>query len=126
MSAISPQVAAQPAVLCGIDWRTYRRLQRAFAGRRFRLTYDRGTLEIMSPLMDHERPAYWLGRFIEVLAEELRIPFLAGRSVTIATGSPVPPEWCARAFWTSGSIRPQTWPSRWTSPAVRSIAWAST
>jgi Uma2 family endonuclease len=82
MSAISPKVA-QPAVLYGIDWQTYSRLLRAFVGRRFRLTYDRGVLEIMSPLLDHERPAYWLGRFIEALTEELRVPCLAGRSVTL-------------------------------------------
>jgi hypothetical protein len=38
--------ASTPAVLYDIDWRVYTRLLRAFEGeRRFRLTYDRGTLE---------------------------------------------------------------------------------
>jgi Uma2 family endonuclease len=83
MSVTHPPVGYPPAVLHGIDWRTYRRLERAFAGRRYRLTYDRGALEIMSPLLDHERPAYLLGRFIDVLTEELRVPCRAGGSVTL-------------------------------------------
>jgi Uma2 family endonuclease len=61
----------------------YTRLLRAFEGRRFRITYDRGTLEIMSPLWEHERPAYVLGRFIDVLTEELRMDCEPGRSVTL-------------------------------------------
>jgi Uma2 family endonuclease len=37
----------------------------------------------MSPLFGHERPAYLLGRFIDVLTEELHQPVVAGRSVTL-------------------------------------------
>jgi Uma2 family endonuclease len=74
----------RPALLYDIDWKTYTRLLRAFEGRRrFRLTYDRGTLEIMSPLWEHEKPAYILGRFIDVLTEELDLPCQPGRSVTL-------------------------------------------
>jgi len=71
------------AVLCDIDWRTYTRLLRVFEGRRFRVTYDRGTLEMMSPLWEHEGPAYLLGRMIDVLTEELQVPCRAGRSITL-------------------------------------------
>jgi Uma2 family endonuclease len=71
-------------VLENIDWRTYTRLLRVFQERPgFRLTYDRGTLEIMSPRLEHEKPAYLLGRFIDVLTEELNMPCIAGRSVTL-------------------------------------------
>jgi Uma2 family endonuclease len=71
-------------VLEGIDWKTYTRLLRAFEGqRRFRLTYDRGTLEIMSPRLDHEAPASILGRFIDILTEEFNLPCRAGGSVTL-------------------------------------------
>jgi Uma2 family endonuclease len=71
-------------VLYGIDWGTYTRLLRAFEGQyRFRLTYDRGTLEIMSPLWQHEGSAYLLGRLIDALTEELGIPVRAGRTVTL-------------------------------------------
>src|ERR1700722_10549374 len=84
MSVAVPPTGSGPAILQGIDWRTYTRLLRAFDGRRrFRLTYDRGTLEIMSPLWEHEGPAYLLGRMVDVLTEELRLPCRAGRSLTL-------------------------------------------
>lgn len=84
MSTARSKAKTVPAVLHDIDWATYTRLLRAFERRRgFRLTYDRGTLEIMSPLWEHERPAYFLGRLIDVLTEELRIPCEPGRSVTL-------------------------------------------
>ena len=84
MSILQSSAEIAPAVLHDVDWCTYTRLLRAL-GRQggFRLTYDRGTLEIMSPLWEHERPAYFLGRFIDVLTEELRLPCEPGRTVTL-------------------------------------------
>jgi len=56
---------------------------RAFAERPgYRLTYDRGKLEIRSPLFEHEIDADLLGRFVVVLTEELGLPIKAGRSTT--------------------------------------------
>jgi Uma2 family endonuclease len=70
-------------VLENVDWHTYARLGRVFAGRpAVRLTYDRGMLEIMSPLPGHETAAYLLGRFIDAITEELGLPVKAGRSTT--------------------------------------------
>jgi Uma2 family endonuclease len=70
-------------VLHGISWQEYTRMLRAFAERPgIRLTYDRGTLEIMSPLFEHEANADLLGRFVVVLTEELSLPIQAGRSTT--------------------------------------------
>jgi Uma2 family endonuclease len=70
-------------VLHGIDWSTYSRLLRVFAERpSVRLTYDRGDLEIMCPLHEHESEADLLGRFVVVLTEELGLPVKAGRSTT--------------------------------------------
>jgi len=85
MATSAPSTSHPPAVLYDIDWPTYLRLLRTFekGGRRLRLTYDRGTLEIVSPLWEHENPAYLLGRFIDVLTEELNLPSRAGRSVTL-------------------------------------------
>jgi Uma2 family endonuclease len=84
MSTAQSRVKPDAAVLHDIDWSTYSRLLRAFDGRRhFRLTYDRGTLEIMSPLWEHERPAYILGRFIDVITDELHLPCEPGRTVTL-------------------------------------------
>jgi Uma2 family endonuclease len=84
MSPTAPPAVTPPAVLYGIDWKTYTRLLRAFEGRgRFRLTYDRGTLEIMSPLWEHEGPADLLACFVVVLTEELKLPRRAGGAVTL-------------------------------------------
>jgi Uma2 family endonuclease len=84
MSTAAPIGGSAPAVLHDIDWGTYTRLLRAFEGRRrFHLTYDRGTLEIMSPLWERENPAYLLGCFVDVLTEEFPLPCRAGRSVTL-------------------------------------------
>jgi Uma2 family endonuclease len=46
------------------------------------LTFDQGVLEIMTPLPSHEREAYLLGRFIDVMTEEAGIAVVAGRSTT--------------------------------------------
>jgi Uma2 family endonuclease len=74
----------QRLVLDGVSWRTYERMLTAFAERpAIRLTYDRGVLEIMSPLPEHESDAYLLGRFVDTLTEELGLTVKAGRSSTL-------------------------------------------
>lgn len=84
MSIVASPAARPPAVLYDIDWKTYTRLLRVFEkSRRLRLTYDRGTLEIMSPLWVHEVQAKLLGRFVDVLTEELHLPYRLGGSVTL-------------------------------------------
>jgi hypothetical protein len=48
--------------MSGIDWPTYTRLLRVFAEHpRYRLTYDRGELGIMSPLLEHDCDGRFLG-----------------------------------------------------------------
>ena len=60
--------------LSGISWQTYENLLTDLsASRRLRLTYNRGTLEIMVPSPEHERYKQVLGRFVETLAEELEV-----------------------------------------------------
>jgi Uma2 family endonuclease len=84
MSTARPRSRGGPAVLYNIDWGTYLHLLKVLqTRRRFRLTYDRGTLEIMSPLWEHERPAYILGRFVDVMTEEFLLSCLAGRTLTM-------------------------------------------
>jgi Uma2 family endonuclease len=83
MAAPSTSTRPQRLVLYGVSWQEYTRMLRAFAERPgYRLTYDRGTLEIMSPLFEHELHADLLGRFVVVLTEELGVPIQAGRSTT--------------------------------------------
>ncbi|MEH2305708.1 Uma2 family endonuclease [Nostoc sp.] len=60
--------------LSGISWQTYENLLTELsASRRLRLTYNRGTLEIMVPSPEHERYKKVLGRFVETLGEELDV-----------------------------------------------------
>jgi Uma2 family endonuclease len=67
-----------------VDWQTYSRLLHAFAERpRIRLTYDRGELEIMSPLLEHDDDGRFLGDLVFVLTEELGLPLKRGGSVTM-------------------------------------------
>jgi Uma2 family endonuclease len=83
MAAPATTSRPQRLVLYGVSWREYTRMLRAFAERPgYRLTYDRGTLEIMSPLHEHESDIAMLGRFVVVLTEELALPIKAGRSTT--------------------------------------------
>ncbi|MBV9123537.1 MAG: Uma2 family endonuclease [Planctomycetes bacterium] len=83
MVAGSSTTRPQRLVLHGVSWREYTRMLRAFADRPgFRLTYDRGVLEIMSPLFEHEVDVDLLGRFVVALTEELGLPLEAGRSTT--------------------------------------------
>ena len=66
------QVAAEQRVLLSpVSWATYEKLLADLAQQSsIRLTYDQGTLEIMSPLPEHEEYNRTLALLVEVLAEE--------------------------------------------------------
>ena len=73
---MTAKVIAPPAEiinLSGISWETYETLLEELNNRRLRLTYNRGTLEIMAPSPEHELSKEVLGRFVETLAEELAV-----------------------------------------------------
>lgn len=73
----------QRFILTGVDWPTYTRLLRALSGRPgVRLTYDRGSLEVMTLSHEHEILSYLGGRLIDALTEELGLPVKGGRSTT--------------------------------------------
>jgi Uma2 family endonuclease len=59
--------------LSGISWKTYETLLEELSDRRFRLTYNRGNLEIMAASPEHELSKEVLGRFIDTIAEELEV-----------------------------------------------------
>jgi Uma2 family endonuclease len=65
-----------------VTWQTYEALLRDVTNRRIRLTYDRGRLEIMTPLFRHESYAGALGELVRALAEELNVPIKSGWSTT--------------------------------------------
>ncbi len=71
-------------VLEGISWHTYEQLLAEMGNSRtIRLCYDRGLLEIMTPLLDHENPKEMLTALVGVLAEELNIEILRAGSTTL-------------------------------------------
>lgn len=72
----------QRFVLHGVSWQTYDDLLGDLEASAVRLTYDRGTLELMSPSQDHERFKTLIGRLIEMFTEELDIPMQSGGSTT--------------------------------------------
>ncbi len=98
--------AEQRLVLHDVDWETYSRLLRMLGNRpSVRLTYDRGSLEIMTLSHEHEGLSYLLGRFIDVLTEELEMPVKAGRSTTFRRrmkGRGLEPDNC---YWIANESR---------------------
>lgn len=70
-------------ILQGVRWQTYQALVQdlvATAGKR--LAYDQGTLEIMTPLPEHEVNKRLLGRMVETTTEVLGLEIYSLGSVT--------------------------------------------
>lgn len=69
-------------VLHDLSWPKYEKLLAALDDRHLRLTYDRGTLEIMPLSPEHERCKVLVRRLAEVLAEELDVEMGGLGSIT--------------------------------------------
>jgi len=69
-------------LLDGVRWETYEALLTDLRDRPIRLTYDRGRLEIMAPLFNHERCKRQIGRLVETAAEESNMAIISGGSTT--------------------------------------------
>ena len=83
MVAISTP-SEQRTVLQNISWQTFVALLRETGSDRgTRFAYDCGTLEIMTPLYEHENPKIQFDRFIFALAEELEIEIKSAGSMTL-------------------------------------------
>jgi len=80
--ASSPQQTDQRFVLHGMNWAFYDFLLKSLADRHIFVTYDRGSLELMSPSPAHERYKIALRRIIETVAFELRIQTKSRGSTT--------------------------------------------
>jgi len=61
----------QHMVLYGVDWATYEKLLDAFSEYHVRMTYDEGTLELMSPQPIHEQVKHWFNLLFLALWAEL-------------------------------------------------------
>ena len=126
-------------MLHGISWQFYEAFLAELEGRRIFLTYDDGTLEIMSPSLTHGRSASLLGKAVELLTEELDIPIDILGMVTFRReerGKGLEPDDCFYIL-NEPIMRekdevdlsvdpPRIWPSRSTSITVRSGSSPST
>jgi Uma2 family endonuclease len=64
------------------DWDTYQAMLLAVGDRPIRITYDRGVLELMSPLPIHERLKKLIDRLLFVAAEEFDVSVVSLGSTT--------------------------------------------
>ena len=69
-------------LLEGVRYSTYEALLEDIGNRHIRLTYDNGSLEIMTVSPRHEWAKKLIGRMIEAMTEELNIPIRSGGSTT--------------------------------------------
>jgi Uma2 family endonuclease len=83
MITAAPAQSEERVVLQNVSWRLYEQmLQELGESRAVRLTYDQGTLELMSPLLPHESSKCSIDRLIAILAEELALNFRSVGSLT--------------------------------------------
>ena len=69
-------------VLEGISWGTYRSLRTECDRLHLKMTFDRGTLEIMPPLPDHAVITRFIDQVIGITCDLLRIPLVGYRDTT--------------------------------------------
>ena len=73
----------QTVVLNDISWDEFEAILKDLGeSRGSRIAYDRGTLEIMTPLPEHEVNKVYISNFVEILLEELDIEFCPLGSTT--------------------------------------------
>lgn len=82
-TAATPASGEQRVLIRGVGWRGYQSLLRMIGDQPIRLTYDRGDVELMAPLYQHERNKSLLERMVEILTEELDIPLIAVASTSL-------------------------------------------
>jgi Uma2 family endonuclease len=83
MTVATSVLAEERVVLQNVTWQFYElMLAQLGENRSVRLAYDRGILELMSPLMPHERSKRLLEKLIDIVLEELDIPAVSVGSMT--------------------------------------------
>jgi Uma2 family endonuclease len=82
LAAQSPPEAGQQFVLHGVSWELYEAMLREQADRPVYLTYDNGSLELMSPSPRHELYKKHIGSLLEELAIALDVPIATYGSTT--------------------------------------------
>ncbi|MEB3217494.1 MAG: Uma2 family endonuclease [Nostocales cyanobacterium 94392] len=81
---VNNTLAEQRTVLHNISWETFETLlNETGEDRASQFAYDGSTLEIMTPLFEHENPKINFDRFIFILAEEINIEIKSAGSTTL-------------------------------------------
>ena len=76
--------ANNKVILNGVSWQTFKILMSEVGDNRaWRITYDRGVLEITMPLEEHEEPKRMIESFIEAIVDELGIELRSLGSLTL-------------------------------------------
>ncbi|MCC3446757.1 MAG: Uma2 family endonuclease [Microcoleus sp. PH2017_39_LGB_O_B] len=84
MIATTSSLAEQRRLLENISWRTFETLLQEIGDKRgYRIAYDEGMLEIMTPSYLHESYKLQFHRFIFILAEEIDIEIKSAGSTTL-------------------------------------------
>lgn len=83
LSPVTPPEVGSHLVLYGVSWEMYEQLLAIFAESPTpRMTYYKGTLELMTPLPEHETYSWTLARLVTVLTEELNLEIRGAKSTT--------------------------------------------
>jgi Uma2 family endonuclease len=82
-TAAVPADGERRVLIRGVGWQGYQALLSMVGDQPVRLTYDRGDVELMSPLFKHERNRSLLARMVESLTEELGIPLMSAGATTL-------------------------------------------
>lgn len=77
-----PLADQQHLVLDPVSWDFYERLLDEIGDRPIRVTFDEGSIEIMSPLAEHEQVRRAIGTFIQIIGMERNIPMSCYGSTT--------------------------------------------
>jgi len=84
LALIQAMQAGQRRLFSQITWEEYQQLLQAFSNDpKVRLAYDKGTLEIMTYGISHERCKEFIVRLVSVLADELQIDLESVGSTTL-------------------------------------------
>jgi len=80
----SPDVRRPTICLSAVSWEDYLAFQELFDRQRgYRLAYDGGALEIMSPTLSHDDDSRFLGDLVRMAARAADLPTRRGGSVTM-------------------------------------------
>lgn len=84
MTAVAVPQQQEQRILLTVTWEGYVQIGETLRDQPVRMTYDRGTLEIMTLSLNHEWVKTILGRMVELLLMTLKVEFLSGGSTTFA------------------------------------------